>query len=507
MARRDTNRREDGGEAADTIVAIATPAGRGGIGVARLSGPRALAIARALVGEAETAADWPPGQARRRRFIAEDRDHAALDDVLVTYFRAPRSYTAEDVVEISGHGSPVLLAAMVEAARRRGARLAEPGEFTRRAFLNGRLDLTQAEAVRDLIAAQTLGQARAAARQLHGSAARALAPLTDATRRLVARLEAGIDFAEDDVTVVADDEIAAALDALATQAAAALAGFRRGRVLREGLALAVVGRPNVGKSSLFNRLLGRERAIVTAAPGTTRDLVSETLELDGAPVRLVDTAGIRAADSEAEQIGITRAWQAAADADLVLAVCDASAGAATRDEADAEADLLARLAELPNVIWALNKCDLTPRGDLAALRTRILAAHLETPKAAPAPPAGAPTEAQAGAPVGAAASEPEVLSVSALRGDGLAELRAALVRRALPDLAEGGDFLTNARHAERLEGFAAAVARARAALGLMPHEALLVDLHQALEELGAITGRTTSEDILGLIFSTFCIGK
>lgn len=475
----------------DTIVAIATPAGRGGLGVVRLSGPEAETVARRILRSADggPAPGLAPRRVRRMVFIARGgagdegaaespADGAILDEVLVTYFRAPYSYTAEDVVEISGHGSPPLLAAMVRAAQAAGARLAQPGEFTRRAFLHGRLDLSQAEAVGDLIAAETLWQARSAVRQLQGSVARQLAPLRTGTIELIARLEAGIDFADDDVPVPADDWILEAIRRLQTQARQALAGFRQGRWLRQGLALAILGRPNVGKSSLFNRLLASDRAIVTASPGTTRDTIAEAVEWEGIPLRLVDTAGLREGQSEAEALGIARSWQAAADADMVLAVFDSSLPLQPEDR-----QLLQRVAAWPQALPVLNKSDLP-----AALCPEALAAAWR--------------DAGGEMPSGVMAT------VSARTGAGLEALRSQIRQRALPDLAENSDFLTNARHAAHLRDFHAGLARATAAIPAgLPHEALLVDLHAALRELDAITGTTTTEDILGVIFSRFCVGK
>ena len=274
----------------DTIVAISTPPGRGGIGVVRLSGSQAFTIAGALV---RTTADAEPWRARLGELVDEAGE--VVDEVVATWFRAPHSYTAEGVVEVSCHGSPVVLRFAVERALALGARLAEPGEFTLRAFLNGRLDLAQAEAVRDLVDAQTLYQARVAARQVAGAVARKLAPIKKQLVNLIALLEAGIDFAEDDVSVLPNDRILECIEGVRAPLAAFASSFRYGRVVQAGLSLAIVGRPNVGKSSLFNRLVERERAIVTAAPGTTRDLVSETINLEGIPLRLVDTTGIREA--------------------------------------------------------------------------------------------------------------------------------------------------------------------------------------------------------------------
>src|SRR5271169_211558 len=306
----------------DTIVAIATPPGRGGIGVVRLSGPEATSIARPML-------RLPQGdglQPNRAHFgeLIHPATGDRIDDVVVTFFAKPHSYTADDVVEISCHGSPVVLRHLVEMALARGARLAEPGEFTMRAFLNGRIDLTQAEAVRDLIESQTLYQAQVAARQLEGALSKRLQPTKQKLMELVAVLEAGVDFAEDDVAVIPDEQILSRVAAIRAPLQELLASFAFGKVVRQGLTLAIVGRPNVGKSSLFNRLVERDRAIVTATPGTTRDLVRMTVAIGGIPVRLVDTAGIRIALDEAESIGVRRSMEALADADIVLVVLDAS---------------------------------------------------------------------------------------------------------------------------------------------------------------------------------------
>jgi len=438
-----------------TIVAIATPAGRGGLGLVRLSGREARTIVQAMLKR-----ELAPRQAAFARF--RDASGAMLDEVVTVFFPAPHSATAEDVVEITAHGAPVLLAALVAAAVDLGARPAEPGEFTRRAFLNGKLDLTQAEAVGDLVAAQTLLQARTAALQLQGSVSRLLAPAHQRLVEIIARLEAGIDFADDDVTVPADTAIAADVLAVRTELEHLASGFAR--PLREGLAVALLGRPNVGKSSLFNRLLGRERAIVTAQPGTTRDLVESGMDWDGIPVRLVDTAGIREPEAEAERLGIEKSWEAAADADIVLGVFDASAPSHPEDER-----LRARLADLPRALVVWNKADLPP-----AIGWRL---------------------------------RPNEFAVSALRGDGLDELRVRLRSAALPEAASEGGGLTNLRQVTLVRSAIGELSSALAATGGVPHEVLLVSLYAALEHLDAITGQTTVEDILGLIFSTFCIGK
>ncbi len=317
----------------DTIVAIATPPGRGGIGVVRLSGPEARAIALPMLrlkheleaGHAVFGELVEPGGGAEPCPVPTERSSAdRIDEVVVTYFAKPHSYTTDDIIEISSHGSPIVLRHVVELALARGARLAEPGEFTMRAFLNGRIDLTQAEAVRDLIDSQTLYQAKVAAQQLEGALSRRLQPVKQKLIELIAVLEAGIDFAEDDISVLPTEQIVQRIATIRGPLEELAATFAYGKIVHEGLTLAIVGRPNVGKSSLFNRLVERERAIVTATPGTTRDLISETVALGGIPVRLVDTAGIRRALDEAESIGIRKSMEAIAGADLVLIVLDSS---------------------------------------------------------------------------------------------------------------------------------------------------------------------------------------
>jgi tRNA modification GTPase len=476
----------------ETIVAIATPPGRGGIGVVRISGPEAKKIALPLL---RLQRELAPGRAVLADLVepagaesdssgssATMRDAAQatrMDEVVVTYFARPHSYTTDDVVEISAHGSPVVLRHLVGLCLRAGARLAEPGEFTLRAFLAGRLDLAQAEAVRDLIDAQTLYQAKVAAQQLEGSLSRRLEPAKQQLIELIATLEAGIDFAEDDVAVLADAKIADRIAAVRQPLAGLSASFAYGKIVQEGLTLAIVGRPNVGKSSLFNRLVERERAIVTATPGTTRDLVSETVAIGGIPVKLVDTAGIRHATDEVEAIGVRKSKEALADADLVLVVVDASAPAA---EEDAE---LIRLAENRPAILVGNKSDLGTD----------------------------PGWADGGRIDGGwtgAGGERNRLPTSAATGEGLERLRQAILAHIAGDhgAPQEPGFLTNLRHKQLMEESIAALDAAQQAVARkIPHEMLLLDLYRALAALDRITGQTTPDDILNLIFSTFCIGK
>ncbi|HZD94348.1 MAG TPA: tRNA uridine-5-carboxymethylaminomethyl(34) synthesis GTPase MnmE, partial [Candidatus Sulfotelmatobacter sp.] len=339
----------------DTVVAIATPPGRGGIGVVRIAGAEALSIACSML---RLKHELAPGRAVFGEVI-EPATGERIDEAVVTFFAKPHSYTADDVVEISAHGSPVVLRHIVELATANGARLAEPGEFTMRAFLNGRIDLTQAEAVRDLIESQTLYQAKVAAQQLEGALSRRLQPIKKRLVDLVAVMEAGIDFAEDDVAVLPATEILSRIEAVRTPLEQLRASFAYGKIVHEGLTLAIVGRPNVGKSSLFNRLVERERAIVTATPGTTRDLVTETVSLGGIPIKLIDTAGIRHSTDEAESIGIRKSYEALSEADLVLVVLDSSQPISVEDE-----ELLAA-ASVRRALTVANKADLAPDAEPA----------------------------------------------------------------------------------------------------------------------------------------------
>jgi len=454
----------------ETIVAISTPVGRGGIGVVRLSGPHACDVVAPLLRLRH------PLAAGRARFgaVIDGATDAVLDECVVTYFAAPHSYTGEDVVEIAMHGSPVLLEYVVReccagAGKDGGARLAEPGEFTQRAFLAGRIDLTQAEAVGDLIGSSTLEQARVAARQLGGALAKAVAPVKAELVGLIAAMEAGIDFAEDDIDVMAAEKIAAKIAEVRGPLEALERSFAYGRVVRDGFRLAIVGRPNAGKSSLFNRLVERERAIVTATPGTTRDLVTERVAIDGIPVELIDTAGLRESADEAERMGIAKSHEAMADADVVLLVVDAAAVQAAGGISEEDRAVLERGA-----LVAWNKVDLEVRGS------------------------------------GVEVQGTTVVRTSAVTGEGIAELRAAIVGAVAGPgggLREAG-MLTNLRQHQAVIAAVRGLDAAGKAVEVgIPHEMVLLDLYEALRGLDALTGATTSEDVLRLIFSTFCIGK
>jgi tRNA modification GTPase len=488
----------------DTIVAIATPPGRGGIGVVRLAGPEARAIAQPML---SLSRELEPNRAIRcdliessptqvgtdafvrpteRSSVAADTPttQARIDEVVVTYFAKPHSYTTDDIVEISAHGSPVVLRHIVELSLARGARLAEPGEFTMRAFLNGRLDLTQAEAVRDLIDSQTLFQAKVAAQQLEGALSNRLKPIKRKLVDLIALLEAGIDFAEDDISIASDATILDRIAQVKTPLVQLAATFTYGKIVHQGLTLAIVGRPNVGKSSLFNRLVERERAIVTAQPGTTRDLVSETVAIGGIPVELVDTAGIRRALDEAESIGIRKSMEALADADLVLVVIDK-----TQLLSDEDRELLTQV-EGRRAIVVENKSDLQPtrRDSRPLLSSRAEPGRVSSTE----PPS------------------PPHIPTSALTGEGIPALRAAILHHVAGDstVQQESGFLTSVRHQKLVnDALTSLDAATNAVIARVPHEMLLLDLYGALGPLDEITGATTTDDILNLIFSTFCIGK
>ena len=442
----------------DTIVALSTPLGRGGLGIIRLSGNDARGVAERTLC-LRGGHDWE----HRTAALAELRDDSdqLVDRVVVTFFGQPRSYTAEDVIEIACHGSPVVLRYCVERACRSGARLAEPGEFTLRAFVNGRIDLLQAEAVRDLIESTTLYQARVAAQQSEGSVSRRIKPIKEHLLELIALLEAGIDFAEDDISVAPAAEIQRRIELILKPMTALIATFAYGRLVHGGMALAIVGRPNVGKSSLFNRLIEQDRAIVTEIAGTTRDVVSEVVSIGGIPVKFVDTAGMREGQDQIEKLGIERSYQAMADADVTLVVFDLSAPVESDDLA-----ILERAHKQGRYVLVGNKSDLPQR-----------------------------------------ASMPELFTpVSATTGAGVEELRTRITPAGAEQQETG--FLTSLRHEQLLRESIEALQQAEQAVGFgIPHEMLLLDLYAALRPIDAITGATTADDILNRIFSTFCIGK
>ena len=449
----------------DTIVAVATSPGRSAIGIVRLSGPESLEILRGLVNDYSYTPK--PKHLSLKQIVRATGE--PLDSALVCFFAAPHSFTGEAMVELNCHGSPVILRRVLDLTQSLGARLAEPGEFTLRACRNGKMNLTQAEAIRDLINAQTDAAAVQAARQLKGELSLALEPAKEKLLQVIVRLESALEFVEDDLPRVEVEEIKKEL-AGAVSIVADLAGtFATGRALREGLKVTIVGRPNVGKSSLFNRLVGLDRAIVTEIAGTTRDSISEAISLRGIPISLTDTAGIRIADNKIEEIGVERTRQAMADADLLVVVIDGSTEISDEDLA------IVNQAMRSRSVVAINKCDL---GKEARLADQL-------------------------------AESSEVVHVSALTGEGLGELAAAILEPfGAVDSETVGLLITDSRHFDLLRRTEASLENSVELLTqAASEEIVLVDLHNALQFLGEITGETTADEILGQIFSTFCIGK
>ncbi|MEW6542693.1 MAG: tRNA uridine-5-carboxymethylaminomethyl(34) synthesis GTPase MnmE [Nitrospirota bacterium] len=462
-------------QADDTICAIATPQGEGGIGVLRISGEKAVEIAAGLV------------RLRSGKKLASIRSHTlshadildlsqtggrspgVVDEALVAVMRAPRSYTGEDVVEIHCHGGALVLQTVCDALLRLGARLAEPGEFTKRAFLNGRLDLTQAEAVLDTIRSRTAGSLRLAQAQLRGSLSDEINRLREALVPLLAQVEAAIDFTEEDIAFIQPQELADGLRQAGEAVTRLIESSKEGLVLREGVAAAIVGQPNVGKSSLLNALLQTDRAIVTPIPGTTRDVLEETVNIRGVPVRLLDTAGVRSTDDPVEQEGVKRSQAAMEQADLLVIVLD---GSSPLTEADRQ--LLVRSREKKRLV-AVNKSDLP---------ARVSEAEIE------------------------AATSP--VWISARTGAGLDDLRDAIRALVLRADFEPGEspVVTKVRHRASLIKAGDALANAlRSTEARLSGEFVAVDLRAAVEALGEITGAVTTEEILDRIFREFCIGK
>jgi tRNA modification GTPase len=455
----------------ETIAAIATPPGVGGIGVIRVSGPAAADIARRLFRPFRPRPELLSHRLYHGRIIAPETN-AVLDDVLVSLMKAPHSYTGEDTLEISCHGGPLILRTVFEEVLRAGARPAGRGEFTKRAFLNDRLDLSQAEAILDAITARTREGLAAALDRLHGGLTRRIEAIRSRIIDLLAGVEVAIDFSVEDGGVETEQTDLSAFDGLIAELEALAGTYRRGRILREGLGLVIAGRPNVGKSSLLNRLLGEKRAIVAPLPGTTRDFIEETLDIGGIPVRLTDTAGIRAPRDEVEKEGISLVWERLARADAALLLLDGSAPLAADDRR-----LLADLADKPLIV-AINKADLPERLDAAALAALL--------------PATLP------------------LRISAKTGEGIERLKeaiAGLAHTAPPEgTADAG--IAHLRHKIALEKATTALRRARNGLdeGLPPELAAL-EIREALEAVGEIGGKTTPEEVLERVFANFCLGK
>jgi tRNA modification GTPase len=459
---------------ADTIVAISTPLGEAAIGVVRLSGGESLRILERLFrpSSGQPVAEVQPRHAMHGHIVQPDTQRL-IDEVIVTVYRAPRSYTGEDVVEISAHGNPVVLRRIVEAACEGGARVAEPGEFTKRAFLNGKLDLSQAEAVCDLIRARSEVAAAAAAEQLSGKLGQEIRSIQSDLTRLMAHLEASLDFADDELEPWGEDELHAVARGILDRVNHLLSTYEHGRILREGVTVVITGRPNVGKSSLLNALLRHERALVTPIAGTTRDTIEELTHIRGIPIKAIDTAGIRITDDPVERLGVERARASLAAADLVLLVLDASEGVTAEDEL-----LWSELAPREPLV-VVNKCDLACQGLGQALTLN---------------------------------PQPSTLvRVSALTGDGIAELEDTIARRAFAGgTAPSGSeaMITRLRHKQALEQCAVAVERA---LGTMkqglPADFVSIDVRDALLALAEITGENVTDEVIQVIFSEFCIGK
>jgi tRNA modification GTPase len=458
-------------ETTDTIAAIATGPGAGGIGIVRVSGPRAMAISKTL-----TAHALRPRSARHVHF--SDADGSRIDDGIALLFRAPHSYTGEDVLELQMHGSPPLLRRVLARCCELGARPARPGEFTERAFLNGKLDLAQAEAVADLIAAGSDAAARAARRSLDGAFSQRVQSLLEALTRLRVHVEAAIDFPEEEIDFLADAALAQRFEEVRAEHAALLVEAERGQRLRDGLHVVIVGPPNAGKSSLLNALAGSERAIVTEIAGTTRDLLRESVRLDGVELTMVDTAGLRESSDEIEREGIRRAQAELARADLVLAVVDA------RNPVNDRAALAATLRDGPALLWLHNKLDLLPDSVLSNPH--------------------------------AISDSADTLWLSARSGVGLDALRQRLRRAAGLELAgpgsgagqgDEGAFSARARHVDSLRHVGTHLGAAGRQLERGTGELAAEELRLAQDALGEITGRLHSDDLLGVIFSSFCIGK
>ena len=458
----------------DTIVALATPTGRSGIGVARLSGEKALEITRQLISDDGFS---PEPRTAHLKELFDPKTSDLLDQAIITWFKAPHSFTGEDVIEISCHGSPVLLRQVIDACLAENARLANAGEFTLRALANGRMDLAEAEAIRDLIDAQSQASARQAVRQLRGEFSNQLQPLKDDLLNIIVVLESALEFVEDDLPAMQLEKVKETLTDIAAETKRMADTFKAGHLIRDGLRVALVGRPNVGKSSLFNALLASDRAIVTEIPGTTRDQLHERFVISDIPISLIDTAGLRETTDTVESIGVERAKRAMTDADLIIVLLDAS-----EPVTDEDLEILDSVNELSFIV-ALNKIDKVPSKDIDRLTV--------------------------GATSKLADIRDRLNPISAKTGEGLDELREAIIRPfAVSDISNAGFLITDARHHDLLvrshDELMQSLEQLREKLS---EEMVLVGLHNALRYLGEITGETTTEDMLTRIFSTFCIGK
>ena len=459
----------------DTIAAISTPLGEGGIGIVRLSGKGSLQIAEKIFSSPvnKSLGNLKPFSLVYGH-IREPLTGHKVDEVLVTVMKSPHSYTKEDVVEINCHGGMITLRKTLELVLKQGARLAEPGEFTKRAFINGRIDLSQAEAVLDLIRSKTDESRRVAIEQLQGGLSEKITALRDRLTEICVSVEACIDFPEDEIETLTRQDLLDAMEDTGRELEKLLKTYDEARFFREGLSTAIVGRTNVGKSSLLNALLRKDRAIVTDVPGTTRDVIEEYLNINGLPLRIMDTAGIRDVQDIAEKEGVKRSLRSIENADLVIAIFERS-----EPLKDEDFEVIEKIKK-KNAIIVLNKCDLPALVDKDFLTSRL------TPHAL------------------------RVLDVSATRGDGLEELKESIFNSCLKDWKEEreGVVVTNLRHRNAIEDAASSLVRAVQALtGNQPIEILALELRDSLDRLGEIVGAVTTEDILNRIFSEFCIGK
>jgi tRNA modification GTPase len=447
----------------DTIVALATPLGRGGIGVIRLSGAASLSIIRRLILDEKFS---PKPRFAYLKKIYDPSSNEIIDEALITYFQSPQSFTGEDVIEISCHGSPVILRQIIDFCLELDARMAEPGEFSLRALANGRMNLSQAEAIRDLIDAQTIASARQSVRQLRGEFSNQLQPLKDDLLNVIIVLESALEFVEDDLPDFQNENTKIKLAEIAENIGKMASTFQAGKLIREGLKVALVGKPNVGKSSLFNSLLGQERAIVTEIAGTTRDQIHEKFTVNNIPISLIDTAGLRETFDMVESIGVERAKLTMADADLVIVLLDGSQNLTAEDR-----EILSLANELNHII-AINKNDLEQISDDFDVN-------------------------------------PKAFRISAKTGIGLQELQKAIVEPfTAHDMENAGFLVSDARHHDLLLRAKREIESSIDLLNQkMSEEIVLVGLHNSLRYLGQITGETSTEDMLTRIFSTFCIGK
>ncbi|OGW37624.1 MAG: tRNA uridine-5-carboxymethylaminomethyl(34) synthesis GTPase MnmE [Nitrospirae bacterium RBG_13_39_12] len=458
----------------DTIAAISTPLGEGGIGIVRLSGKDSIKIAEKIfISPKDKSLNNLKSYRVNYGYIKNPLNMEKIDEVLVTLMRSPYSYTKEDVVEINCHGGMIPLRKTLELVLKHGARLAEPGEFTRRAFINGRIDLSQAEAVIDLIRAKTDESRRIAIEQLNGGLSEKITLLRDRLKELCAIVEADIDFPEDEIDTPSKHVMLDSMKNISRELENLLKTYDEARFFREGLSTVIVGKPNVGKSSLLNAFLNKDRAIVTEFPGTTRDIIEEYLNINGLPLRIIDTAGIRAVQDITEREGVKRSLQSIKSADLIIAMFDSSEPLKEEDF-----DVIEKVNN-KNVIFVLNKCDLPTVVDKHVIISRLMPNSI-------------------------------VLNISATRGDGLNDLKARILESCLKDWKEEreGVVITNLRHKSAIENARISLDRAVSALiENQPFEILALELRESMDRLGEIVGTITTEDILNKIFNDFCIGK